>query len=362
MEAMPRQKPKYLHIDRSRHGQLRQYVRRPNDGKNIRIRAEFGSPQFWAEYDAALNGTTAAKQGRGPSRDSVGWLIARYRETTEWADLAPATRKQRDNIFGRTIIPAIGDKPYRQWTTAGIDKSLKDRRSTPSKARHILQTIRPMFAWAVKAKLLRANPTDGLTVKLPKTDGFPVWDEDDLKRLEDYWKIGTRERLLFAIYAYTGLRKGDVAVFGRSHIRTGAIVIKTEKTGTEVELPLSPMFKSILDATPIKGVTFVTRLDGGPYTKESLGNWFREICDKAGCTGSAHGIRKAVATRYANAGVSEAQLCCAMGWEIGSRVAATYIKKANRVRLAAQAMAALDEARTKEAHPDNTVRIFGQKA
>lgn len=48
--------------------------------------------------------------------------------------------------------------------------------------------------------------------------------------------------------------------------------------------------------------------------KESLGNWFREACEAAGCPGSAHGLRKRAATRLAKSGANFAQLRAYFGW------------------------------------------------
>jgi hypothetical protein len=51
MEAMPRPRPPYLSREVTRHGTPVWYVRR--DGKRIRLRAEYGTPEFDAEYQAA---------------------------------------------------------------------------------------------------------------------------------------------------------------------------------------------------------------------------------------------------------------------------------------------------------------------
>jgi hypothetical protein len=50
---MPRPRPPYLSHERTRHGKSVWYVRR--DGKRIRMKAEFGAPEFDREYRAALD-------------------------------------------------------------------------------------------------------------------------------------------------------------------------------------------------------------------------------------------------------------------------------------------------------------------
>lgn len=78
---MPRPRPLHLHREATRHGRLVWYVRR-DKGPRIRIRAEYGTPEFEAEYQAALTGTPPCKHA-GPTAGSLAWLITRYRETTE---------------------------------------------------------------------------------------------------------------------------------------------------------------------------------------------------------------------------------------------------------------------------------------
>ena len=43
---------KYVVEDTDRHGNVRLYLRR--DGRKVRLRGPLGSPDFWADYHAAL--------------------------------------------------------------------------------------------------------------------------------------------------------------------------------------------------------------------------------------------------------------------------------------------------------------------
>ena len=77
---MPRPRPPHLQREITRHGKAVWYVR-VGHGPRVRIRAEYGTPEFDAEYRAALAGTPARKAA--PSCSSLAWLLARYRETTD---------------------------------------------------------------------------------------------------------------------------------------------------------------------------------------------------------------------------------------------------------------------------------------
>jgi integrase len=143
---------------------------------------------------------------------------------------------------------------------------------------------------------------------------------------------------IIALLVYTGLRRGDAVRFGRQHIRNGIGTIKTEKTDTEVTLPILPVLAETLAAGPCGDLTFIAGENGHPLTKESFGNLFRKACRAAGLQRrSAHGLRKAAATRAANAGATVAELEAIFGWS-GGTMAALYTRAADRRRLAQGAM------------------------
>jgi integrase len=76
---------------------------------------------------------------------------------------------------------------------------------------------------------------------------------------------------------------------------------------------------------------------GKPHSAKAFGNWFKKRCREAGLEDlSAHGLRKLGAQRCAEAGATEHQLMALFGWA-NPQQAAVYTRKANRVRLEAQA-------------------------
>ncbi len=118
-------------------------------------------------------------------------------------------------------------------------------------------------------------------------------------------------------------------------MRDGVATIKTDKTDTEVTLPILPVLAETLAAGPCGDLTFVISSTGRPFTKESFGGAFKKACRKAGLANrSAHGLRKiAAATRAANRGATEHALKAIFGWSSG-RMAAVYTRDADRRRLA----------------------------
>jgi integrase len=356
IDDMPRPRPPTLHREINRHGKIVWYVRNGH-GPRIRIKGTYGTPEFDAAYRAALSGDapqTAGKAGKG----TLGWLWMLYRQTTAWAGLSLATRKQRERIM-RQVMTTGGDVALSKITPIAIQQGIERRKSFA--ARHFVDTMRGMFKWAVKNEHVSSDPTAGKSVSKPKSKGFPEWTEEELDQYAAHWPLGTRERVMWGVFCFTGLRRGDAARLGRQHIRNGVITIDTEKTGTRVTIPVLPELADILVAGPLGELSIIASRKRQPLRKEVVGNLFKEACIAAGIHGkSAHGIRKAAATRAANNGATVATLEAIFGWE-GGQMAALYTKAADRRRLAAEHMEKLSKTGTSIPSPLGSAGIAGKE-
>jgi integrase len=269
----------------------------------------------------------------------LAWALDQHRQSSAWAGLSNATRRQRENIY-RTVIATAGDVSLRSITDEAIRAGRERRAATPHAANNFLKAMRGFFAWAVEAKLVTTDPTKGIRkLKGDNEEGFHTWTEEELDRFEARWPIGTRQRLAYDLLLYTGLRRGDAVCVGRQHVRDGVVTIRTEKTGEVVSIPILPPLAASVAATETGDLTFLVTEAGRPWVKESFGNWFREACREADCPGSAHGLRKAGARRAAERGATERQLMAIFGWT-SAKMAQHYTRAADRARLA-QAAAAL---------------------
>lgn len=65
---------------------------------------------------------------------------------------------------------------------------------------------------------------------------------------------------------------------------------------------------------------------------KDFSNWFRDRCDDAGVPGSAHGLRKAAATRCAENGATASELMAMFGWT-ALQEAERYTRAAERKQL-----------------------------
>lgn len=362
MRLMPRPRPPHLHRETSRHGKTVWYVRLDR-GHRIRIRSPFGSPEFEVEYRAALEGDRPPPASR-PARGTLEWLWLLYRQSAAWLDLALATRKQRENIMFH-VLKTAGREPLSRITRKAILDGRDRRAGTPSQAKNFLSTMRGLFTWAIDCNLIATDPTQGIKTKRAKvkSDGFPVWNDDEIAAFEKRWPRGTRQRVMFDVFLYTGLRRGDAAVVGWQHVKNGVISLQTEKTGIWVHIPILPELHATLQAGPTGDLAFIANsTNGNPLTKEALGTLFAEACRAAGVPKSAHGLRKAAATNAANHGATVAELEAIFGWQ-GGQMASLYTRSANRRLLSATAMTKLSRTETETSipSPGGQVRAPEQK-
>jgi integrase len=379
MFSMPKRLAPYLSHERTRHGRSVWYFRK--NGKRIRLKPEYGTPEFVAAYQAALAGApqfieTGAR--RKAAAGTLAWLIERYRETTAWSDLSLATRRNRENHFEQ-VIKAAGAQPIHRITSEVIIAGRDRRAATPAQARNFLDAMRGLFKWAKDSKHVTVDPTAGVkNPKRRKGPGFPMWTEEDAAAYDQRWPLGTRERVWRDVLFYTGLRRGDAVRVGRQHVSqvtkpdgstAKAIVLRTEKSQGEmvVTIPILPVLQRTLDAGPIGELAFICGKGGKPLTKESFGNAFKDACKAAGLDNrSAHGCRKIAATRAAHHAATVPELNAIFGWK-GTAMASLYTEAAERQRLSLGAMAKVqsdadqNETTTSIVAPSHEVRQIMKK-
>jgi len=329
---MPRKLPLYVVCERSRHGRVKFFFRR-GKGKRIRLPDKYPSREFDEAYRAALNGETVRPMARAASpSDRLEWLVQRFRESAVWASTSPATQRQRE-LFYLSAIRRGNNPRFADITRRKIQQAVDDRAATPALAKNFLKAMRALFAWAVTNEHVAVNPCIGVDLPAYKTDGFPAWTVEDVAAFCERWPIGTKPRLALELILTSGLRRGDLHVAGRQHLRGNIFSMKTKKTGIEITVEFPQSLMDTIAATPTGDMHFIVKDDGTPFaSKESFGNWFSDRCRDAGIKKSAHGLRKLAATLAANSGASAHELMAHFGW-VKIEQAEVYTRMADRKRL-----------------------------
>ncbi|MBS0242776.1 MAG: tyrosine-type recombinase/integrase, partial [Proteobacteria bacterium] len=220
---------------------------------------------------------------------------------------------------------------------------LRDRKEAfPEAANGRVKALRALFKWALAEELVSANPARDLERLRNPGPGFVAWSLEDVADFEKRHQIGSKARLALAIILFTGMRRSDVVQFGRQHVKDGWIS-KPQWKGRNrhpqrIEIPLLQPLAEIIAASKTGDLAFMVTEYGRPFSIAGFGNWFRDRCNEAGLDGkSAHGLRKAGATRAAEAGATAHQLMAMFGWRSLAE-AELYTRAADRKRLAREGM------------------------
>jgi integrase len=173
----------------------------------------------------------------------------------------------------------------------------------------------------------------------------------EFPQFEAMHPIGSRARLAFALLLYTGQRRGDVIRMGRQQVQAGFIVVRQQKTGTVLEIPILAGLWEVLSSNPAEHLTYLTTRASEPFKAPGFTNWFRDMCRAAGLPPglSAHGLRKATCPRFAEAGCSANEIAAISG-HASLREVERYTKAADQKRMATAAMAAMSTTKTGTNH------------
>ncbi len=336
---------RYLVEDRDRHGNIRLYVRRRGQAK-IRIRAKLGTPEFLKAYEAALRGVSQSVRPlpQQVRRGSFTSLSLSYFASAEFKRLDVSTQNWRKRALQRLCIDH-GEKPFALLQPRHI-RSLRDELSDhPGAANTRLKALKALFLWAVEADEASSNPARDVKLIRYATSGHHAWTSKEIVQFEARHPIGTKARLAFALLLFTAGRREDAVRLGPRNVIDGRLRFVQAKNEhrkpVEIDIPIHPELARILAATRTGGETFLITEFNKPYRAAGFGNKFREWCDQAALPHcSAHGLRKAAATRLAENGATTHEIMAITGHQSLEEVE-RYTRAAQRSRLADGAVAKL---------------------
>jgi integrase len=333
--------PKHCSWNEDRHGTRRCRFRK--GGVSIYLNGTPWSPDFMLQYGKALDGAKPQTGNIGAGRTKPGSfdaLVVSYYRSPEFTGLAPSTRTLRRNILER-FRAEHGSKPVRGLARRHISEIIGAKANAPEGANHLLKALRVILAFAVDMNMIESNPAAGVKRYRSQGDGHHSWSDAEVEQFEAKHPIGSRARLALALGLYTAQRKGDVLRMGWQHVNGDSIVVKQAKTGVTLVIPMHPNLIEVLSSVPKTNLTFLVTEIGAPFSAAGFGNWFRRECDTAGLKHcSFHGLRKAAATKVADAGGTTDQVKAFTGHR-SLREVARYTKAADQKRLARQALEVL---------------------
>jgi integrase len=258
--------------------------------------------------------------------------------------MAPISQRNLLNDFDR-FSRDHGQKSVAGLRADHVEALLAKKAATPAAANKLLKLVGRLCRFAIKRGLITIDPTAGIRRYAENPDGFHTWTVAEIEKFETYHGLGSKPVLALRLGLCTGAARRDLIGLGWHNINGRRIAYRRGKTGGDVDLPIIEDLSDVLDNLPTDRLTFLAHGSDRPYKPETLGNWFREQCLAAGLPHcSLHGLRKAGATRLADAGATEFEIMAFLGHRTPDE-ARTYTKKANRKTLADSGMEKLLKAR-----------------
>lgn len=329
-----RKKNPFPHVVRvvDRHGKVRWRFRKGS--VDTYLPGEYGSLAFRTSYEAAIKGSKLPMMRSNATFGTFAWLIEQYLRSGKYLDQSEGRRKSLRGIL-EWLRAEIGDLPFNRFAAKHVEAVMR-KKTGPTAANSVKKTLSILFRYAIKNELCgqKVNPAAFADRRKESAEGFHVWTDAEIAKFLEVHKPGTKPRLALLIFLCTGAARQDAASMGWQNVKDGRIKYRRGKTGVEADLPILPELAEELAQVPRSQLLFLTHGKGRGYQPESLGNWFRDQCTAAGLPHcSAHGLRKAGATRLADAGAGEFEVMAFLA-HASPKEAATYTKQANRARLA----------------------------
>ena len=326
--------PQWVSEFRDRHGKPRYRFRRKGFRQYLFKNAP-GTAGFLQEYDACKAGLAAEPIIPGIERVKPGSfdeLLNRYYRSPDFLDPSDRTREVYRGVLERWRRK-YGEALVRDLRASHVESMMAEMLPHRTAANMLRKRLSALMNFAIRQGVVRENPVLPTRPFKVESAGFHTWTEDEIAIYETRHPIGTKARLALDLMLWTGQRPGDARVMGPQHIRQKRLVITQEKTGATVSLLLlAPLAESIL-ACRSDGLVFLLSEHGKPFSRKGFGNKMRQWCDEAGlpqCSG--HGLRKAAARRFAEAGCSNQQIKAWTGHTTDSEVA-RYTAAADQMML-----------------------------
>ncbi len=292
------------------------------------------SPEFFQAYAGLRQLIASDPKPLPPEAGTVAWLIASYRASPEFAQLAAKTQISYERELGR-LAPVLSVQAIdiKRSHVRALADDLVDKPRTRKLFSQVVSLV-----WNFGARELDLsldNPAKAMR-RIGEARSYVAWTDEQMAAFE---ASGPPVHLMTAymVARYTGPRRGDIAQLMRSHYDGSSIAIAGAKTDTPVVVPAHPRLKTYLDGLP-PTLYLIADARGAPVTADRLTKTLRTHLDSIGLTGlHLHGLRHTAGKALAEAGCSAHEIAAVLGHRTLQMVE-RYTAKARRRHLAGSAI------------------------
>lgn len=284
---------------------------------------------------AELNAKADARHAtREPPEGSIGWVIAKYKASDDFNDLAPGTTKYYKRYLGEvedlgaTLPFRLLDRRMVIDFIEGYDE-LHDRRKAAA-------VLRNLFEVALYHQVADVNHAAALRLKtLKPRDRW--WTPEEIAawfRAAPEHPKGRAVAMAFCLLFYTAQRPNDVLKMAWTSWDRArcSITLRQQKTQKLVEVAAHPRLQEVLaQAWPDATCTTIVEHARAPLSYTQFLQAFVEIRTAAGVADDAQprDLRRTAVLAMAEGGATEAQIAAVTGHSIEHtrQILETYIPR-----------------------------------
>lgn len=280
-----------------------------------------------------------------------GALVAAYRASPEFTQLAPRTRTDYDKVLD--WLARVDDMPLSAITSAAClefrDEAFRQhKRRFANYCVHMLSVV---LGWGKPRGHVAQNAAAGIDkIARPKNAPEPhrPWTREECAAV---LSAATGPlKVAIALGMFAGLRRGDVVRVTWNAYDGQNIEFRQGKTGDSVWLPATSSLQAILDTTPRVAVTIIAGANGRPWAEATLSSNFRDLIVKLEGEGRVapgvtfHGLRNTIAAAIADGEGDVLAIQAALGHRTAQQ-SLHYARGHSRRRAATAAIRILDRKR-----------------
>jgi len=155
---------------------------------------------------------------------------------------------------------------------------------SPTTTRTEIERLRSFFKFCLEREWIDKNPASALKLPIVKNIERHPYEDYELNAIDTaigffpnkgiYGELN-RERIkaFVEVLKWTGMRIGDAVQFSKDTIKDGQIILRTQKNGKRVSIPLHPETKLALEK--IENGNHYYFWSGKGSTKSSVSDWCR---------------------------------------------------------------------------------------
>ena len=284
---MKRSLPSYVYA-KGRKGYL-YYCRR--GAKPIRMHETPGTAEFAVEYAKLMKGTAPE-----PAR-SVKKLVARYKASPRWKELAANTRRSYARHFDYfcDVMGNIDPAKLRRSHVVRMRDALAEK---PTDANRKIGALSTLMEYGKDVGWVRDNPVHGTRRLLPSGPPREAWPVNKIAAFRE--AAPALPLLIFELCLGTGQRIGDVLRMTWADLTPEGIRLRQTKTKARLTVPLTERLEAILATTPRLGLTIAAQPNGRPVSYSLAWKMVNEVRVKiAAQAWDIHGLRHSAAQEIA---------------------------------------------------------------